>query len=110
MDGSSVRRPSLRLRPTLEGLEGKVLLSVVADKGQHATIGRARADGLARPSSVEALPSATLTLKTSRGSVTLAMEALPETSARPALVYRYTVQSGTGAYLGATGSGTAYLG
>jgi hypothetical protein len=82
----------------------------LAGKGRHATIGRARVDGFAMPSNVESLPSAAVTLKTSKGSITLALTGLPETSARPALAYRYTVQSGTGAYVGVTCSGTAQLG
>ena len=89
---------------------GAELAFSLSGRGQHATIGRARVEGFAMPSSIESLPSATVTLKTRRGNVTLALEALPETSARPALAYRYTLQSGTGDYANATCSGMAYLG
>lgn len=77
--------------------------------GQHATVGRARVDGFLMPTSVESNASATLTLKTARGNLTLALEALPETSARPALAYRYTLQKGTGTYRNATATGSATL-
>ncbi|MGZ3318093.1 MAG: hypothetical protein ACXU95_12405, partial [Isosphaeraceae bacterium] len=128
-----------RVHPTLEGLEGRALLSgpghlagvgappaqvapaaarrivldgivqgtvqpwlgpttggepafVLSGSGQLATVGRARVHGFMMPTRVEGNPFATLTLETPRGSVTLALEAPLETSAQPALVYRYAVR------------------
>jgi len=105
LDGT-VRGTLRRFQGATIGAEAAFVLS---GAGQHATVGRARVDGFMMPSSIEANPSATLTLKTPRGSVTLVLTAPSETSGQPALVYRYTVQQGTGAYRGVTGSGTAYL-
>jgi len=97
------------VRPWLGPTTGGEPAFVLTGIGQHATIGRARVDGFMMPTRVEGNPFATLTLKARRGSVTLALEAPLETLGRPALVYRYTVQHGTGDYRGVTGTGTAYL-
>jgi hypothetical protein len=105
LDGT-IRGTVRRFHGATIGAEPAFVLTGV---GQHATIGRARVDGFIMPAPVETSPHGTLTLKTPRGNLVLALDAMPQTSAGPALVYRYSVQKGTGAYVGATGSGTAHL-
>jgi hypothetical protein len=105
LDGT-IRGTVRRYHGATIGAEPAFVLSGV---GQHATIGRARVDGFIMPAPVETTPHGTLTVKTPRGNLVLALDAMPQTSGGPALIYRYTIQKGTGAYVGATGSGTAHL-
>jgi hypothetical protein len=80
--------------------------------GQVRPLGLVAATGRLLEGGIAGFHGGTLTLSNRRGTVNLRLEERlpqPRPSGQPVNVYQFTIESGTGAYQQATGSGVAYL-